>query len=328
VKRRNFIGLLGGAATWPLAARAQQGERMRRIGVLMNAAADDRDGQARVIAFVQALQELGWTDGRNARVDIRWGAGDAERYRGYAAELIALAPDVILAPTSGVVAALQRATRTVPIVFVGVIDPVGAGFVASLARPGGNTTGFAAFEYGISGKWVALLKEIAPGVTRAAVIRDPSLAAGIGQLAAMQAVAPSLGVELSPLDVRDDSELERAIAAFAHAPNGGVIVAAGPAANVRREQINALVVRHLLPAVYPFRYYVESGGLISYGSDLISQYRPAAGYVDRILRGAKAADLPVQAQTKYELVINLKTAKALGLTVPPTLLARADEVIE
>jgi putative tryptophan/tyrosine transport system substrate-binding protein len=329
MKRRTFITLLvGAAAAWPLAARAQQGERVRRIGVLMNAAADDRDGQARVIAFVQALQELGWTDGHNARVDIRWGAGDAERYRGYAAELIALAPDVILAPTSGVVAALQRATRTVPIVFVGVIDPVGAGFVASLARPGGNTTGFAAFEYGISGKWVALLKEIAPGVTRAAVIRDPSLAAGIGQLAAMQAVAPSLGVELSPLDVRDDSELERAIAAFAHAPNGGVIVAAGPAANVRREQINALVVRHLLPAVYPFRYYVESGGLISYGSDLISQYRPAAGYVDRILRGAKAADLPVQAQTKYELVINLKTAKALGLTVPPTLLARADEVIE
>jgi putative tryptophan/tyrosine transport system substrate-binding protein len=329
MKRREFISLLGGAAAaWPLAARGQEPERMRRIGVLMNAAADDRDGQARVIAFVQALQELGWTDGRNARVDIRWGAGDAERYRGYAAELIALAPDVILAPTSGVVAALQRATGTVPIVFVGVIDPVGAGFVASLARPGGNTTGFAAFEYGISGKWVALLKEIAPGVTRAAVIRDPSLAAGIGQLAAMQAVAPSLGVELSPLDVRDDSELERAIAAFAHAPNGGVIVAAGPAANVRREQINALVVRHLLPAVYPFRYYVESGGLISYGSDLISQYRPAAGYVDRILRGAKAADLPVQAQTKYELVINLKTAKALGLTVPPTLLARADEVIE
>jgi putative tryptophan/tyrosine transport system substrate-binding protein len=329
MKRRTFITLLvGAAAAWPLAARAQQGERVRRIGVLMNAAADDRDGQARVIAFVQALQELGWTDGHNARVDIRWGAGDAERYRGYAAELIALAPDVILAPTSGVVAALQRATRAVPIVFVGVIDPVGAGFVASLARPGGNTTGFAAFEYGISGKWVALLKEIAPGVTRAAVIRDPSLAAGIGQLAAMQAVAPSLGVELSPLDVRDDSELERAIAAFAHAPNGGVIVAAGPAANVRREQINALVVRHLLPAVYPFRYYVESGGLISYGSDLISQYRPAAGYVDRILRGAKAADLPVQAQTKYELVINLKTAKALGLTVPPTLLARADEVIE
>jgi len=329
IARRKFLAVLGGAAVaWPLAARAQQGERVRRIGVLMNAAADDRDGQARVIAFVQALQELGWTDGRNARVDIRWGAGDAERYRGYATELIALAPDVILAPTSGVVAALQRATRTVPIVFVGVIDPVGAGFVASLARPGGNTTGFAAFEYGISGKWVALLKEIAPGVTRAAVIRDPSLAAGIGQLAAMQAVAPSLGVELSPLDVRDDSELERAIAAFAHAPNGGVIVAAGPAANVRREQINALVVRHLLPAVYPFRYYVESGGLISYGSDLISQYRPAAGYVDRILRGAKAADLPVQAQTKYELVINLKTAKALGLTVPPTLLARADEVIE
>jgi putative ABC transport system substrate-binding protein len=326
--RREFITLLGGAAAWPLAARAQQPERMRRVGVLMNAAADDKDGQARVIAFVQALQELGWTDGRNARIDIRWGAGDPERYRGYAAELIALAPDVILAPTSGVVAVLQRATRTVPIVFTGVIDPVGAGFVSSMARPAGNVTGFAAFEYGISGKWVALLKEIAPSVTRAAVIRDPSLAAGIGQLAAMQAVAPSLGVELTPLDVRDDNELERAVAAFARAPNGGVVVAAGPAANVRREQINALMVRHRLPAVYPFRYYVESGGLISYGSDLISQYRPAAGYVDRILRGEKPADLPVQAPTKYELVINLKTARALGLEIPPTLLARADEVIE
>jgi ABC-type uncharacterized transport system substrate-binding protein len=329
MRRREFITLLGGAAAaWPLGARAQQGERVRRIGVLMNASSDDKDGQARVIAFVQALQELGWTDGRNARIDIRWGAGDAERYRGYAAELIALAPDVILAPTSAVVAALQRATRTVPIVFVGVIDPVGAGFVASLARPGGNTTGFAAFEYGISGKWLALLKEIAPGVTRAAVIRDPSLAAGIGQLAAIQAVAPSLGVELSPFDVRDDREFERAVAAFARAPNGGMIVTAGPAANVRRERINALMVRHRLPAVYPFRYYVESGGLISYGPDIISQYRPAAGYVDRLLRGDKPAELPVQAQTKYELVINLKTAKALGLTVPDSLLARADEVIE
>jgi putative tryptophan/tyrosine transport system substrate-binding protein len=329
MNRREVITLIGGAAVaWPLAARAQQPERTRRIGVLMNASSDDKDGQARVIAFVQALQELGWTDGRNARIDIRWGAGDAERYRGYAAELVALAPDVILAPTSAVVAALQRATRTVPIVFVGVIDPVGAGFVASLARPGGNTTGFAAFEYGISGKWLALLKEIAPGVTRAAVIRDPSLAAGVGQLAAIQAVAPSLGVELSPFDVRDDREFERAVAAFARAPNGGVIVAAGPAANVRRERINALMVRHRLPAVYPFRYYVESGGLISYGPDIISQYRPAAGYVDRLLRGDKPAELPVQAQTKYELVINLKTAKALGLEVPPTLLARADQVIE
>jgi putative tryptophan/tyrosine transport system substrate-binding protein len=328
VRRRAFITLLGGAAAWPLAVRAQQGERVRRIGVLMNATPNDADGQARVIAFVQALQELGWTDRRNARIEIRWGAGDAERYRGYAAELVALAPDVILAPTSAVVAALQRATRTVPIVFVGVIDPVGAGFVANLARPGGNTTGFAAFEYGISGKWIALLKEVAPGVTRAAVLRDPSIAAGIGQLAAIQAVAPSLGVELSPFDMRNDSELEHAVAAFARAPNGGVIVTAGPAANVHRERINALVTLHRLPAVYPFRYYVESGGLISYGPDIISQYRPAAGYVDRILRGEKPADLPVQAPTKYELVINLKTAKALGLTVPDSLLARADEVIE
>jgi putative tryptophan/tyrosine transport system substrate-binding protein len=267
VKRREFMTLLGGAAaTCPLAARAQQPERMRRIGVLMNASADDKDGQARIIAFVQALQEFGWTDGRNARLDIRWGAGDGERYRRYATELVALAPDVILAPTSPVVAALQRVTSTVPVVFTGVIDPVGAGFVANLARPGGNMTGFAAFEYGVSGKWLALLKEIAPAVTRAAILRDPSIAAGIGQLAAMQAVAPSLGVELSPLDIRGDSELDRAVAEFARLPNGGVVVTAGPAANVRREQISLLMARHRLPAVYPFRYYVESGGLIAYGS--------------------------------------------------------------
>jgi putative tryptophan/tyrosine transport system substrate-binding protein len=328
MKRRAFIRLLGGAAAWPLAARAQQPERMRRIGVLMNASADDKDGQARIIAFVQALQEFGWTDGRNARLDIRWGAGDGERYRRYATELVALAPDVILAPTSPVVAALQRVTSTVPVVFTGVIDPVGAGFVANLARPGGNMTGFAAFEYGVSGKWLALLKEIAPAVTRAAILRDPSIAAGIGQLAAMQAVAPSLGVELSPLDIRGDSELDRAVAEFARLPNGGVVVTAGPAANVRREQISLLMARHRLPAVYPFRYYVESGGLIAYGSDLITQYRPAASYVDRILKGEKPADLPVQAPTKYELVINLRTAKALGIEVPPTLLARADAVIE
>jgi putative ABC transport system substrate-binding protein len=256
------------------------------------------------------------------------GAGDAERYRRYAEELVALAPGVILAPTSAVVAALQRATRAVPIVFTSVIDPVGAGFVANLARPGGNTTGFAAFEYGISGKWLALLKEIAPGIKRAAVLRDATIAAGIGQLAAIQAVAPSLGVELTPLDLRADSELERAVAEFARVPNGGVIVTAGPAANVHRERINALMARHRLPAVYPFRYYVESGGLVGYGPDIIGQYRPAAGYVDRILRGEKPADLPVQAPTKYELVVNLKTAKALGIEVPPTLLARADEVIE
>jgi putative tryptophan/tyrosine transport system substrate-binding protein len=328
MKRRAFIALLGGAAAWPLVARAQQPERMRRIGVLMNASADDKDGQARIIAFVQALQEFGWTDGRNARLDIRWGAGDGERYRRYATELVALAPDVILAPTSPVVAALQRVTSTVPVVFTGVIDPVGAGFVANLARPGGNMTGFAAFEYGVSGKWLALLKEIAPAVTRAAILRDPSIAAGIGQLAAMQAVAPSLGVELSPLDIRGDSELDRAVAEFARLPNGGVVVTAGPAANVRREQISLLMARHRLPAVYPFRYYVESGGLIAYGSDLITQYRPAASYVDRILKGEKPADLPVQAPTKYELVINLRTAKALGIEVPPTLLARADAVIE
>jgi putative tryptophan/tyrosine transport system substrate-binding protein len=329
VKRREFMTLLGGAAaTCPLAARAQQPERMRRIGVLLNASADDKDGQARIIAFVQALQEFGWADGRNARLDIRWGAGDGERYRRYATELVALAPDVILAPTSPVVAALQRVTSTVPVVFTGVIDPVGAGFVANLARPGGNMTGFAAFEYGVSGKWLALLKEIAPAVTRAAILRDPSIAAGIGQLAAMQAVAPSLGVELSPLDIRGDSELDRAVAEFARLPNGGVVVTAGPAANVRREQISLLMARHRLPAVYPFRYYVESGGLIAYGSDLITQYRPAASYVDRILKGEKPADLPVQAPTKYELVINLRTAKALGIEVPPTLLARADAVIE
>jgi putative ABC transport system substrate-binding protein len=328
MNRREAITLIGSAAAWPLAARAQQPERMRRIGVLMNASADDKDGQARIIAFVQALQEFGWTDGRNARLDIRWGAGDGERYRRYATELVALAPDVILAPTSPVVAALQRVTSTVPVVFTGVIDPVGAGFVANLARPGGNMTGFAAFEYGVSGKWLALLKEIAPAVTRAAILRDPSIAAGIGQLAAMQAVAPSLGVELSPLDIRGDSELDRAVAEFARLPNGGVVVTAGPAANVRREQISLLMARHRLPAVYPFRYYVESGGLIAYGSDLITQYRPAASYVDRILKGEKPADLPVQAPTKYELVINLRTAKALGIEVPPTLLARADAVIE
>jgi putative ABC transport system substrate-binding protein len=329
VDRRSFITLLGGAAAaWPLAALAQEGERMRRIGVLMNASSDDADGQARIVAFVQALQELGWTDRRNARIDVRWGAGDAERYHRYARELVALEPDVILAPTGSVVAALQRTTRTVPIVFTSVIDPVGAGFVANLARPGGNMTGFAAFEYGLSGQWLALLKEIAPDIRRAAVLRDPAIASGIGQLAAIQAVAPSLGVELTPLDLRRANELEHAVAEFARVPNGGVIVTAGPAANVHREQINALMVRHRLPTVYPFRYYVESGGLVGYGPDIIGEYRPAAAYVDRILRGEKPANLPVQTPTKYELVINLKTAKSLGLEVPPTLLARADEVIE
>jgi len=328
VKRREFIKLLGGAAAWPLAASAQTDERVRRIGVLLAHLESDAQGQTAIKTFQKSLRTLGWIDGRNVRFDIRWGRGDADRYRSYAAELVALAPDVIFGNTSPVVAALQQATRTVPIVFAAVIDPVGAGFVASLARPGGNITGFSLFEYGISGKWLALLKELAPSVTRVAVLRDPALAAGIGQLAAIQAVAPSFGVELSPYDVRDENEVERALTAFARAPNGGLIVTAGPGARNHRAAIIALVARHRLPAVYPFSYYTADGALISYGPDQLSQFQPAAGYVDRILKGEKPADLPVQAPTKYELVINLKTAKALGLTVPDTLLARADEVIE
>jgi putative ABC transport system substrate-binding protein len=326
VKRRNFITLVGGAAaTWPFAARAQQPARMRRISVLMNLTADDPESLARIGAFLQGLQELGWTDGRNVRLDYRWGAGDPGRYRSYATELAAAAPDVILGGGAAVVA-LQQATRTVPIVFVGISDPVGVGIVASLARPGGNITGFAFSEYGTGAKSLELLKQIAPAVTRAAVLRDPRLATGIGQLAAIQAVAPSLGVELTPSDMRDAGELERAVSAFARGTNDGLIVTAGITA--RRELIVALSIRHKLPAVYPFRYFVTAGGLISYGSDSVDPYRRAAGYVDRILKGEKPADLPVQAPTKYELVINLKTAKALGLTVPDTVLARADEVIE
>jgi putative ABC transport system substrate-binding protein len=327
VNRRDFITLLGGvAATWPLAARAQQGERMRRIGALMNLAADDPEALGRITAFVQGLQQLGWTDGRNVRIDARWAAGNADNFRKYAAELIALAPDGILATSTQAVTALQQATHTVPIVFVQVIDPVGAGLVASLARPGGNTTGFTVFEYGMSGKWVELLKEIAPGVRRVAVLRD--LAIGIAQLAAIQAVAPSFGVELTVIGVRDADEIEGAVAAFARSPNGGLIVTASTPAAIHRELISTLAARHRLPAVYSFRYFVTAGGLISYGPDSIDPYRRAAGYIDRILKGEKPADLPVQAPTKYEVVINLKTAKALGLTVPETLLARADEVIE
>jgi putative ABC transport system substrate-binding protein len=329
VRRRDFIKVIGcSAAVWPLAAHAQQPEQMRRIGVLMSDAAEDSEGQARLTAFVQALQQLGWTDGRNARIDIRWGAADSDRYRKYAAELVALAPDVILATTTPTVAALQQATRTVPMVFAGVIDPVGAGFVSNLAQPGGNTTGFALYEYGISGKWLALLKEIAPNVTRAAIVRDPSNASGIGQLGAIQAVAPSLAIEITPLDVRDESELERAVTQFARKPNGGVIITASPTARINRRQVIALVAQHRLPTVYPFRYFVSDGGLVCYGPNVTEQYRLAADYVSRILKGEKPAEMPVQAPTKYELLINLKTAKALGLTVPPTLLARADEVIE
>jgi putative tryptophan/tyrosine transport system substrate-binding protein len=328
MRRRAFITLLGGVAGWPLATRAQQRERMRRVGVLMNTVADDAEGQARLIAFGQGLAELGWTDGRNVRIDIRWGAGDAERFRRYAVELVALAPDVILAASGTAVPPLLQATRTLPIVFAQTMDPVGAGFVASLARPGGNATGFTQIEFGMSGKWLELLKQIAPRVTRAAVIRDPSEPAGMGQWGAIQALAPSLGVEVSPVDARDTDDMERSVTAFVGSSNGGIVVTGSAATTVHREKIVSLAARHRLPAVYPYRYHITSGGLISYGPDTIEPYRRAASYVDRILKGEKPADLPVQAPTKYELAINLKTAKALGLDVPPMLLARADEVIE
>ena len=312
----------------PLVARAQQPERVRRVGILLSFAADDPESPARRAAFVQQLQQLGWTDGRNVQIDIRWGASNAEASRKYAAELVALAPDVVLAAASPAVAALQQATRTVPIVFVNVTDPVGAGYVASLARPTGNTTGFTFIEYGMSGKWLELLKELGSHVTRAVVLRDPALAVGIGQLGAIQSVAPSLGVEVSPIDARDAGDIERAITAFARLPNGGLIVTASPIAFIHRGLIISQAARHKLPAVYPLRFFVAGGGLISYGPDSIDQYRQAARYVDRILKGEKPADLPVQAPTKFELVVNLKAAKAIGLTVPPSVLARADEVIE
>ena len=329
IKRREFIALIGGAGVaWPLAAGAQQGERVRRIAVLMPGAADDPEYQARMTAFLQGLAQLGWLDGRNARIDIRWTAGDADRIRKYAAELVALAPDVILAPASAVTGPLLQATRTIPIVFTTVADPVGAGFVESLARPGGNATGFALHEYTLSGKWLELLKEIAPGVTRAAVLRDPTVGSGTGQYASIQAVAQSLGVELRPMDVRDPGEIERAIVAFAQVPNGGLINAGAPSAGIHRNLVITLAARHRLPAVYALPYIARAGGLIAYGPNLVDQYRRAADYVDRILKGEKPADLPVQAPTKYDLVINLKTARALGLEVPATLLARADEVIE
>jgi len=301
---------------------------MRRIGVLQSLAADDPEGQARLSAFAQSLQQLGWTIGRNVQIDTRWAAGDAERFRRYAAELVALAPDVILAVGAAAVGPLRQVTRTVPIVFVNTSDPVGAGFVESLARPGDNATGFLLYEYGISGKWLELLKEIAPRVTRVAVLRDSALAAGTGQLGAIQAVAPSFGVELRPVDVRDAPEIERAVVAFARASDGGLIVTGSTLALVHRDLIVTLAARHKLPAVYFQRVFVTSGGLISYAPDQIDQFRRAGGYVDRILKGEKPADLPVQAPTKLELVINLKTAKALGLAVPPSIIARADEVIE
>ena len=327
MKRRAFIAGLGSAAAWPLAVRAQPPERMRRIGMLMNRVADNPEAQARLKAFAQGLQQLGWAEGRNVRMDVRWTAGVAEHLHRYAAELVAIMPDVILADGAVSVSALQGATRSVPIVFAGVPDPVGAGFVKSLARPGGNTTGFTAFEYAIGAKWLELLKEIAPSVTRAAVLRDPTIAAGIGQFAAIQAVG-SIAMELSVVDMRDADTIEQDVAEFARGPNGGLIVTVGPFGANHPNVITTLADRYKLPAVYPFRYFVDVGGLISYGPDLVSQLRPAAGYVDRILKGTRPADLPVQAPTKYDLVINLKAAKAIGLDIPTTVLARADEVIE
>jgi len=329
VRRREFITLLGGAAAvWPLVARAQQAERVRRIGLLLATTADDADFQAWVGAFLQALALLGWTIGRNVRIDTRWATANAGEIRRHAAELVALAPDVILAHGSSTVGALTQATRTVPIVFPVVSDPVAAGFVDSLARPGGNATGFMTGEYSMSGKWLELLKQIAPGVTRAAVLRDATQGSGTSQFAVIQAAAPSLGVEVKPVNMRDAEEIERGVTAFARSPGGGLVVAAGPAATRHRDLIVKLAAQHRLPAVYYERFFVAGGGLISYGPDFIDQYRHAAGYVDRILKGEKPADMPVQAPTKYELVINLKTAKALGLIVPPSVLARADEVIE
>jgi putative ABC transport system substrate-binding protein len=328
MKRREFIALLGGAAAWPLAAQAQQPERMRRVGMLLTAAADDPESLARVGAFLQALAQLGWTVGRNLRIESRWGAGNAEVIRKHAVEFAALAPDVILAHGASTVGPLLQVTRTVPIVFPVAVDPVAAGFADSLARPGGNATGFMVWEFSQSGKWLELLKQIAPEVTRAAVLRDTALASGTSQFAAIQAVAPSLRVEVSPVNMRDAGEIEGAVTAFARSPNGGLIVPAGGSAQLHRNLIITLAARHKLPAVYYERFFVAAGGLISYGADQIDQFRRAAGYVDRILKGEKPADLPVQAPTRYVTVLNMKTAKSLGLDVPATVLVRADEVIE
>ena len=329
MRRREFISLLGGTAVaWTLTSRAQQPERMRRIGVLINRAADNPQGQARLATFQQALKQLGWSDGRNVRIDIRWGENDVERERRYAEELIALAPDVVMAGGTMSVAALQRVSPTLPIVFAAVSDPVGAGIIDNLARPGGNVTGFMNFEYSTSGKWLELLKQIAPRVTRAAVLRNPANPAGIGQFSAIQAVAPTLGVEVSAVSVRDADEIERAVATFARYADGGLIVTASASSVSVYEVIITLAARHKLPAVYSDRYMATRGGLISYGPDLVDQFARAAAYVDRILKGEKPADLPVQAPTKYELVINMKTARALGLDLPAQLLARADGVIE
>ncbi len=329
MKRREFIGLLGGAAAvWPLAARAQQPGRMRRIGVLLNITADDPESQGRLAAFAQGLQSLGWVIGQNVRVDYRWGGGSVDAMRKHAEELVALAPDVILAQSTAAVAPLLQSTHAVPIVFTIVADPVGAGYVQSLAHPGGNATGFTGFEYAFAGKWLELLKEVAPSVTRAAVLREAGSVTGPAQFGAIQAVAPTLGVELWPVHTRNVDEIERDITAFGRGSNGGIIVTGSPAATVYRKAIVELAARQRLPGVYYTRYFAAGGGLISYGPDFVDQFRRAAGYVDRILKGEKPADLPVQAPTKYEIVLNLRTAKALGLAVPATVLARADDVIE
>ena len=328
MRRREFMTLLGGAAAgWPLTVRAQQPERVRRVAVLMNTVANE-DQQAGIAAFVQTLQQLSWTQGRNLQLDIRWGGGDANKIRKEAENLVALAPDVIVTTGNVGVPPLLRATHTIPIVFNNVADPIGAGFIDTMARPGGNATGFIQFEYALSGKWLELLKEVAPAVSRVAVLRDPAIAAGVGQFAAIQSALPSIGLEMSAISLQDAGEIERAVTRFANRPNGGLIVTVGALSVVHSKLIVALAAKHQLPTVYYRRYYVTSGGLLSYGYDFLEQYRLAAGYVDRILKGEKPADLPVQAPTRYELVINLRTAKALGLTVPPMLLARADEVIE
>ncbi len=331
MRRRDFVGLLGGVAAtellWPFSARAQQTDRMRRVAVLIGIS-DDAEGQSRVAAFQKGMQELGWTEGRNVRLDVRFTGGTVDRARAYAAELVRIAPDAILANAAEAVAALQQQTRTIPIVFAQVVDPVNSGFVESLARPGGNITGFTSFDYGMGTKWPEILKEIAPHVTRIGVLRDPTLPASAGLMGAIQGVSPSFRVEVSSLDSRDAAAIERRINAFAREPNGGLIVLPGVTATVHRELIIALTTRHRLPTIYPYRYYTTSGGLISYGIDNLDLYRRSASYVDRILKGAKPADLPVQFPTKFELVINLKTAKALGLNVPQSLLVRADEVIE
>jgi putative ABC transport system substrate-binding protein len=336
MRRREFIILGGGAATsalaayaWSLTARAQPSQRVRRIGVLMGLKADDPEGQARLAAFAQGLQQAGWTVGQNIRIDYRWGAGNADTMNKHAAELVSLAPDVILAHSSAAVAPLRQASQTIPIVFTLVADPVGAGYVNTLSRPGGNVTGFTNFEYSIGTKWLELLKEIAPHVTRTAVLRESFVASGPGQFGAIQSASQAMRIELRPIDLRDTGEIERDIAAFAQPDaNGGLIVTGSPAATVHRDLINRLALRHRLPVVFNSRFYVVNGGLVSYGPDFVDQFRRAAGYVDQILKGQNPAELPVQAPTKYELVVNLKTARELGIVIPPVVLARADDVIE